>query len=218
MAADAAYIHSNIIAQNLRADHRHGLRLGWVDFSWHDAGTRFVFGKHEFANAATGAGCRKADVACNMHQAYRKGFQSSGSFHAGIMSRKGFKFIWGGDERKPRKPGNFFCDQFIIPFGSIQASANSSPAKCKFGKMGEGIFQGPQAMIELGHISREFLAKGKGGCIHEVGAAGFNYVFKLFGFLCQGIPEPFHSRNGSFYNHLVCSYAHCSRKSIVGRL
>ena len=73
-------------------------------------------------------------------------------------------------------------------------------------------------MVELRHITRNFLTEGKGRGVHEMRAANFHHVHIGFRFGGQGVAQHFHTRNGGFYHHLVGRYVHGSGISVVAAL
>jgi hypothetical protein len=75
VAAGGADADGDVVAEDLAADHRHGLALGRVDLAGHDRAAGLVLGDAELAEAAARAGGQPAHVVGDLHQRAGEGLE-----------------------------------------------------------------------------------------------------------------------------------------------
>lgn len=79
---------NSLVANDLRADHSHGLTLGGVDLPGHDTAARLVLGQLQLTQAAPGARTEVPNIVGDLHERARHGVQRSVSLHESIVRRK----------------------------------------------------------------------------------------------------------------------------------
>src|SRR5258708_2005481 len=218
VAGGAADIDGYVIAQDLCYDHGQGLALGRVHLARHDGGARFVVGDEYFADAAAGTGREHADIVGDLHEADGYGLQSAMGFNDGVMGGQGFEFIFRCHEGQTGEGGDLLRYILRIAGRSIDAGAYGRSAQGQFGQVGKGIFDCPQAVVQLRDITTEFLSQGEGGGIHKMSAPDLNDLTELLAFCGQGVTQLLDAGDGGLHQHFIGRDVHGRREGIVGRL
>ncbi len=218
MSLRAAYSDGYVVAQNLRADHRHSLALCRIDLAWHDAGPRLVRWKEQFTNPRARTRSHHADVVRNFVQGDSHLLERSMAFHNGIVGRKCLKFVVCSHERVTRRISDVLSHEDVITFRGIDSSTNGRSPQSELLQVWKRIAKCLQTKFQLGDVSSKFLTQSQRGCIHQMGSANLNKVSKGFGFRVQRVAQALNSRNGLLYNRCIGRNVHGRWKRVVGTL
>lgn len=72
MAGGTCHTHRSLVANDLRADHRHCFTLGGVDFSRHDTAAGLILRQTQFAEPTSRTGAEQSNIVGNLHQRARE--------------------------------------------------------------------------------------------------------------------------------------------------
>ncbi|MNJ20851.1 hypothetical protein D3C77_151930 [compost metagenome] len=92
------------------------------------------------------------------------------------MAGEGCELVRRGNKRQAGKGGKLCGDGFGKTVRGVQPGAHGGAALGQLAHRRQGRANGALGVVELGDISREFLAEGDRRGIHHMGAAGFHQV------------------------------------------
>ena len=171
-----ANVDRYIIAHYLGHGHSQGFGLGRIDFSRHNGRPGFIGRNDDLTDAAARSAGKHPDIVADLHQGAGYCFESPVGLHDRIVPGQRFKFIFCSDKGQTGK----LCDlgRYLlgVTLRGIQSGTNGRTAKGQFGQVGQGVFNGPDAVVQLTYIAAEFLTQRKRSGIHEVGTTDLDHV------------------------------------------
>ena len=103
MPAGAGHGDSGVEADHLRANHGHGLTLGWVHLARHDRAARLIGWQFQLIQASPGPAGEQTDVVGDFEQADRQLPQLTHGIHKAVMAGHDRELVGGCAEWQARE-------------------------------------------------------------------------------------------------------------------
>jgi len=167
---------SDLVAHNLSASHGQSFTLSWVDLSWHDTWSWFVFWKIQFSQSTSWTTSQESDIVGNLEKTDSDSVQSSMEFDHWIFGSQWFELVWSSDEGMTSfqrySIGNTLSETDV----SVETCSDSCSSLSKFGKLGNFTFDSSDSHFHLVSVSWEFLSQSNWGGILGVSSTDLDDI------------------------------------------
>ncbi len=112
---------SDVVTNDLRANHSHGFALGRIDLSRHDGGTRLIFRKDQFTQTATRSRTKETNVIGDLVERNSECVQGSTCFNDSIVGSETFEFVGSSLEGETSDFGDLIGNLDVPALGGVEA-------------------------------------------------------------------------------------------------
>ena len=176
MAAHTSDSDCDLVTHDLGANHGHGLALGWINFSWHDTWSRFIFWKVKFSQSTSGSTSQESDIVGNLEKTDSDGVECTVEFNHSVFGGQRFELVWSSNERMSGLFRNCLGDSFSESNVSVETSSDSGTSLGEFWKLSYLAFHSSDGHFQLMSIAWKFLTQSDGSSVLGVSSTDFDDV------------------------------------------
>lgn len=207
----------NVVTHNLGADHGEGLALGRVNLARHDRRAGLVLGEDQLVQTAAGTGSEVTDVLSNLKQRTGKSVEGTGGLDDRVVGSQNLELVGGGLELGAGELGNFSGDRLVEALESVQTGSDSSTALSEVAEVGDAGLNALNVAVELSNVTGEFLAKGQGSSVLQVGTTDLDDIAEVLDLLLKGVAQASQRRQEGVLELNNGGDVHGSGEGVVGR-
>lgn len=178
-----------VVAEDLGAEHGQGLALSRVDLAGHDGAAGLVLGELELGETAAGAGAEETDVLGDLEEGDGDGVELAVGLDDGVVGGEGLKLVGRGDELGAGHLGDLLGNALGEALEAVEAGADGGTTLGQHAQAGKGRLDTLNAVLKLGNVAGELLAKGQGSGVLQVGAADLDDLLELLALGLEGVLE-----------------------------
>ncbi len=158
MAAHTSNSNCNLIAHDLGANHRQSFALSWVDFSWHDTWSWFIFWKIQLSQSTSWPAAQESDIVCDLEEADGNCVESTMEFNHGIFGSQRFELVWSSDERMSSFFWNCLCNTLSKSNVSVETSTYGGSSLSELWELLDFAFDSSDGHFQLMSVAWKLLA------------------------------------------------------------
>src|SRR5882762_4423182 len=184
-----ADIDRDVVAEHLRAQHRHRLGLRGIDLARHDRAAGLVFRNRDLADAAARAAREPAHVVCDLGERRGDRLQRAVGVHQGVVRRERLEFVARRNEGQPGRFSQLLGDA-RAEFGmSVEPRAHRGAAQGELAQVRERGANMGNAVVQLRHPAGDLLPERERSGVLQVRAADLDDVLERFGLRRQDVAQ-----------------------------
>jgi hypothetical protein len=206
-----------VVAEDLGAEHGQGLALGGVDLAGHDGAAGLVLGELELGKTAAGTGAEETDVLGDLEEGDSEGVELAVGLDDGVVGGKSLELVGCSNELGAGHLGDLLGNALSEALEAVEASADGGTTLGQHTQAGKGRFDTLNAVLELGDVAGELLAKSQGSGVLQVGAADLDDLLEGLALGLECVLEGDQGRQERLLKVQNSGNVHDGREGVVGR-